>query len=179
MASAFRHSAFEPVEHRWMHGQYFGPQSTDGAWFELFRNMLLRELDDRTLLIAQATQRKWLANGQRIDVQRAPTYFGQVSFHIESQVQSGRIIATVEFAGQNRPQTLLVRFRHPEEKPIRSETVDGQDWKDFDTQKEWVRIANPVRDRYSVVAIYGIGRSIPSHRMDENHMGLDPFPGGS
>jgi len=162
-----------------MHGQYFGPQSTDGAWFELFRNMLLRELDDRTLLIAQATQRKWLANGQRIDVQRAPTYFGQVSFHIESQVQSGRIIATVEFAGQNRPQTLLVRFRHPEEKPIRSETVDGQDWKDFDTQKEWVRIANPVRDRYSVVAIYGIGRSIPSHRMDENHMCLDPFPGGS
>lgn len=154
MASAFSQSAFEPVEHRWTHGQYFGPPSTDGAWFELYRNMLLREVDDRTLLIAEATPRKWLANGQRIDVQRAPTYFDQVSFRIESQVQSGRIVATVEFAGQNRPQTLLVRFRHPEEKPIRSVTVDGRDWKEFDRQKEWIQISNPVHERYSIVADY-------------------------
>ena len=27
MASAFSHSVFEPVEHRWTHGQYFGPPS--------------------------------------------------------------------------------------------------------------------------------------------------------
>src|SRR5690606_30917913 len=29
MASAFSHSALEPVEHRFTHGQYFGPPSTD------------------------------------------------------------------------------------------------------------------------------------------------------
>ena len=46
MASAFSHSALEPVEHRWTHGQYFGPPSTDGAWFELYRNMLITERDD-------------------------------------------------------------------------------------------------------------------------------------
>src|SRR5262249_18740773 len=46
MACAFSHSTFEPVEHRWSWGQYFGPPSTDGAWFELYRKMLIHELED-------------------------------------------------------------------------------------------------------------------------------------
>jgi hypothetical protein len=154
MASAFSHSAFEPVEHRWTHGQYFGPPSTDGAWFELFRNMLVREVDDHTLLLAQATPRKWLEDGKKIEVSKAPTYFGPVSLQMESQAHSGKILATVEFEGNNRPQLLLIRFRHPDEKPMRSITVDGQDWKDFDSSKEWVVIRNPSRSRYSVVAGY-------------------------
>ena len=154
MASAFSQSAFEPVEHRWTHGQYFGPPSTDGAWFELFRNMLVREVDDHTLLLAQATPRKWLEDGKKIEVRKAPTYFGPVSLQMESQARSGKILATVEFEGNNRPQVLLIRVRHPEEKPIRSVTVDGQDWKDFDRGKEWVLIRNPSRSRYSVVAGY-------------------------
>ena len=154
MASAFSHSVFEPVEHRWTHGQYFGPPSTDGAWCELFRNMLVREVDDQTLLLAQAPPRQWLKDGLKIEVQRAPTYFGPVSYRIESQASSGRIIGTIQFERENRPRTLLIRFRHPEEKPIRSVTVDGQDWKDFDAGKEWVRIENPARNRYSFVVSY-------------------------
>ena len=66
MASAFSHSVFEPVEHRWTHGQDFGPPSTDGAWFELYRNMLIDERDDDTLVIAQATPRAWMQDGQKI-----------------------------------------------------------------------------------------------------------------
>ena len=76
MASAFSHSVFEPVEHRWTHGQYFGPPSTDGAWFELYRNMLIHERDDDTLVIAQATPRAWMQDGQKIELERVPTYFG-------------------------------------------------------------------------------------------------------
>jgi hypothetical protein len=116
--------------------------------------MLVREVDDHTLLLAQATPRKWLEDSQKIEVQRAPTYFGPVSYRIESQAGAGKIVATIEFAGQNRPQSLLIRFRHPGETPIRSVTVDGQNWKDFDAGKEWVHIGNPVNNRYSVVASY-------------------------
>ena len=47
-ASGFSHTVYEPVEHRYTHGQYFGPPSTDGTWFELYRNMLIREADDGT-----------------------------------------------------------------------------------------------------------------------------------
>jgi hypothetical protein len=49
---------------------------------------------------------------------------------------------------------LIVRFRHPEAKPIRSVTVNGQDWPGFDVQKEWVVIEKPAEQRYVVTARY-------------------------
>jgi hypothetical protein len=154
MASAFSHTVFEPVEHRWTHGQYFGPPSTDGAWFELYRNMLVRELDGETLLLGQAAPRKWLGDGKKIRVERAPTYFGEISFWIESQVASGRITATIEPPARRAPQVLLVRLRHPESKSMRSVTVNGKPWTDFDPAKEWVRIPKPAERRYNVAVEY-------------------------
>jgi hypothetical protein len=154
MASAFSHTVFEPVEHRWTWGQYFGPPSTDGAWFELYRNMLIREVDDHTLLLGQATPRKWLEDGKKIDIQDAPTYFGKLSYRVESQAQSNKITATVALAGRTKPETLYVRFRHPNEKQIRSVTVNGGKWTDFDREKEWVRIPNPHESEYSIAVSY-------------------------
>ena len=90
MASAFSHSVFEPVEHRWTHGQYFGPPSTDGAWFELYRNMLVHERDDDVLVLAQATPRAWLRDGQKIELERVPTYYGDISATFESRARLGR-----------------------------------------------------------------------------------------
>jgi hypothetical protein len=150
MACAFSHTVFEPVEHRWGWGQYFGPPSTDGAWFELYRHLLIRERDDDTLLLGQATPRAWLENGKRIEVKRAPTHYGPISFAIESRADSGEITATIELSERKPPAALLVRFRHPQAKPIRSVSVDGQDWTDFDVGKEWVRIARPTQSRYII-----------------------------
>jgi hypothetical protein len=154
MACAFSHSALEPVEHRWTHGQYFGPPSTDGAWFELYRHMLIHEWDNHTLMLGQATPRKWLEDGKKIEIARAPTYYGKMSMVIESQASSDKIVATVDMPDRSRPETLLLRLRHPQAKPIRSATVNGQNWTDFDKQKEWVRIQNPGQPVYKIVAGY-------------------------
>ena len=154
MACAFSHSALEPVEHRWTWGQYFGPPSTDGAWFELYRNMLIRELDDGSLLLLQATPRKWLADGQQIAVERAPTYYGEVSMTVDSHAASGLLTASVEMPKRRPVKRLIVRLRHPEAKPMRSVTVNGQDWTGFDVQKEWVVIDKPVESKYVVETRY-------------------------
>jgi len=154
MACAFSHSVLEPVEHRWTHGQYFGPPSTDGAWFELYRNMLIHEPDDDTLLLAQATPRAWLTDGKKIEVERAPTYYGEISFTIHSRAESGQILAQVKMPARRPPRALFLRFRHPQSKRMKSATVNGRDWPDFDVPKEWVRIANPTEQSYSVVAQY-------------------------
>ena len=67
MACAFSHHQLTPLEHRWAWGQYYMPPSTDGAWFELYRNMLVNELSgDGTLFIGQAVPRAWLADGKII-----------------------------------------------------------------------------------------------------------------
>ena len=126
LACGFSHSVLEPVEHRWTWGQYFGPPSTDGAWFELYRNMLIRELDDGGLLLFQASPRTWLEDGKRIEVERAPTFYGKLSMTMESRAASGQLHATVAFAGPTDLKTLLVRFRHPQRKPIQSVTVNGR-----------------------------------------------------
>jgi hypothetical protein len=154
MASAFSHTVFEPVEHRWTWGQYFGPPSTDGAWFELYRNMLIRESDDHTLFIAQATPRKWLEDGKKIKVENAPAYFGKVSFEIESHANSGHISARVTLGNQSGLKTLLVRFRHPDSRQIRSVTVNGVNWTDVDKEKELIRITTPKERTYSIQANY-------------------------
>lgn len=154
MASAFSHSMLEPVEHRWTHGQYFGPPSTDGAWFELYRNMLIHERDDGALVLGLATPRTWLEHGKSIEVERAPTYYGPLGMRIESHAAAGRITAQIDVPGRTRPKALLVRLRHPDSRPIRAVTVDGQPWKDFDAAKEWVRIPEPEARRYTIEVRY-------------------------
>ncbi|MDT8303582.1 MAG: hypothetical protein RQ760_19030, partial [Sedimentisphaerales bacterium] len=113
MTCAFSHSVLEPVEHRWAWGQYFGPPSTDGAWFELYRNMLIHELDDDTLLLLQATPRKWLEDGKTIEVERAPTNYGRLSMKINSQAALKKLLAQIDMPDRRHPQILLVRLRHP------------------------------------------------------------------
>jgi len=154
MAGGFSQGVFEPVEHRWRWGQYFGPPSTDGAWFEQYRNMLVREADDHTLLLAQATPQAWLEDGKHISVRNAPTWFGDISFEIRSYAKSGTIKATVQLEGRQPGTTVLLRLRHPEGKRIHDVSVDGRPWNDFDAQKEWIRISNASRDLYSIVASY-------------------------
>ena len=155
MACAFSHHQLTPLEHRWAWGQYYMPPSTDGAWFELYRNMLLNELiGEGTLFIGQAVPRAWLADGKRIAVENAPTYFGPVTLHIESTVAKDGITANIAFNSNRRPRTLLVRLRHPEKKTPRSVRVNGAKWRNFDKAKEWVCIPNPSEAQYTVVVRY-------------------------
>ena len=154
LACAFSHSVLEPVEHRWGWGQYFGPPSTDGAWFDLYRHMLIQEQDDDTLLLLPATPRKWLEDGKQIEIRRAPTYFGPLSMTVESRAASGTIRANLDMPQRCRPKELLVRLRHPAGKRLAAVKVNGGDWPHFDPEKEWVRIANPDQSRYEIVASY-------------------------
>jgi hypothetical protein len=152
LACAFSHSTFEPVEHRWGWGQYFGPPSTDGAWFDLYRHMLIHEQDDNTLLLLQATPRKWLEDGKQIRLERVPTYYGPLNLRVESRGAAGEIRATIETSARRSPAALLVRLRHPAGLPQKTVTVNNKSWRDFDPQKEWIRIPNPQANRYEIVA---------------------------
>lgn len=153
MACAFSRGQLEPLEHRWAWGQYFGPPSTDGAWFELYRNLLLGDSQE-ALRVGPATPRAWLADGQTVLVERAPTWHGPVSVRIESAAAVGAIRARVEFLSDRRPATLLVRLRHPSHRRLREVEVNGAAWTDFDPDGEWVRIAGPKAAVHRITAHY-------------------------
>lgn len=124
-------------------GQYVNCDSPDNGtagWFlENFRNLLLME-DGQSLWIARATPRAWLEQGKRISVGNAPTYFGTVAYEIISDVDNGRIVATVKIPTRHPPESVIVRFRHPNAASIKSVTVNGKPWSDFDPMKETIRL---------------------------------------
>lgn len=86
----------------------------------MLRNLLVQDfdLDDdgepETLRLMFGTSRRWLEDGQKISVERAPTAFGPVSVRMESQIKAGRVTATVALPARNQPQQTLLRARVPE-----------------------------------------------------------------
>ncbi|HKI87971.1 MAG TPA: hypothetical protein VKA38_03015 [Draconibacterium sp.] len=154
MSCAFSHQQLTSLEHRWAHPIYYSPPSTDGAWFEVYRKMLLNEFGTDTLFIGQAIPRDWLQKGKKVEVKDAPTYFGPVSFTIEGVNSNDEITAGLEISNRNLPKELLVRFRHPESAKIRSVIINDKPWKNYDAEKEYIRIPEPTGGKYVITAKY-------------------------
>ena len=111
----------------------------EAAFLERFRNLLVME-DGQDLWLARATPRAWLEQGKRIAVKNAPTHFGATSYEIISDVEHDTIKAQVHLPDRGRPDTVLLRLRHPRAKPIRAVTVNGSNWTAFDKDKETIRL---------------------------------------
>lgn len=111
----------------------------EAAFLERLRNLLLME-DDGSLWLARGTPRAWLAQGKRIAVKNAPSHFGTAGYEIVSDVDNARISASVDIPSRAVPKAVLLRFRHPKAAPIKSVTVNGQPWPDFDSQAELIRL---------------------------------------
>jgi hypothetical protein len=111
----------------------------EAAFLERFRNLLVME-DGANLWLCRGAPRDWLSQGQRISVRHAPTQFGPADYEIVSDVSNGKITAAVTIPNRRSPKTVLLRLRHPSASPIRSVTIYGKPWKDFDAAKEIVRI---------------------------------------
>jgi len=129
------------------------PDNGTAGWFmENFRNLLVME-DGQSLWVARATPRAWLEQGKKITVRNAPTYFGTLAYEILSDVDNGRIIATIDIPSRNPAKSVKVRFRHPRATPIQSVTVNGQTWTDFDRDKEVIELKG-LTGKIVVVASY-------------------------
>ncbi|MBP8129237.1 MAG: hypothetical protein KA184_06605 [Candidatus Hydrogenedentes bacterium] len=129
------------------------PDNGTAGWFmENFRNLLVME-EGRSLWIARATPRAWLEQGKRILVRNAPTYFGPLSYETVSHVDNGEIAVSIEIPSRRPPDCVLLRVRHPRQKPIASVRVNDRAWNDFDRAREVVRL-HDVHGTVNVVAIY-------------------------
>ena len=77
-----------------------------------------------------------------------------MAYEIVSDVDNGRIKATVEMPLRNPPKSLFLRFRHPTAAPIKSVTVNGKAWKNFAKDKEIIHLER-LTGKVTVVADYG------------------------
>ncbi len=86
-------------------------------------------------------------------MEAAPTYFGDVTYRISSEADLGSISATIAITERKTPGSIILRFRHPKASPIRSVTVNGEAWSDFDPDKETITV-KALKGTVRVTAFY-------------------------
>ncbi len=99
---------------------------------DMVRIALVLEEGDMLHLMA-GTPRAWQASGKVIEVRKAPTYFGDVGFR---SVSYGKRVRVTIQPPTLRAAKLVVHIRPPSTVgPIRSVTVNGRPWKQFQDEK--------------------------------------------
>ncbi|MCC6822953.1 MAG: hypothetical protein IT579_19660, partial [Verrucomicrobia subdivision 3 bacterium] len=111
----------------------------EAAFLERFRNLLVME-DGQSLWLARATPRAWLEQGKKLSVKNAPTHFGLLNYEIVSDVDHGKITATVKLPSRRSVKEVQLRLRHPQAAPIKNVIVNDKNWRDFDPLKEIVKL---------------------------------------
>jgi len=123
-----------------------------GYFLHQTRTMLVAERGDQ-LWLAPFITSNWLKDGQALSVSNAPTRFGPVSYKITSAVADGHIDAEIQPPTRGTPKQIVIRLRHPDGKPMKSVTVNGQPHQDFDPAKEIVKLT-PTTEKITVRADY-------------------------
>jgi len=116
--------------------------------------MLLAQEEGESLWLARFALREWVEQGKRISVKNAPTFFGPTGYEIVSDVDNGKINATVELPARNAPREVVLRFRHPKSAPIKSVTVNGKPWTEFNKDKETITLRRGLTGTVAVTATY-------------------------
>jgi hypothetical protein len=117
------------------------------------RLMFIRENGD-DLYLGQAIPRYWLSDGKSIGIERAATYFGPLSFQIKSQSDKDQITAVLNPPERNAPRNIYVRLRHPGSKLMRSVTLNGKPYNNFDATMEWIKLDGTIRGVQELTAHY-------------------------
>ena len=108
------------------------------------RLMLIYE-DGEKLALMPAVPSEWFKNGANISVNNASTYFGTLSFNVESKVHNGFIEIFLNPPTRNPPKSIEIHVKHPDNLKIKRVEVDGQEWLNFDQENNIVQIAAPTK----------------------------------
>ena len=92
----------------------------------------------------------WLAGAL---TKNAPTHFGTLAYEIVSDVDNGKINATIKMPARKAPKEVVLRFRHPKSAPIKAVTVNGKPWTGFNKDKETITLKG-LTGTVSVTATY-------------------------
>lgn len=93
----------------------------------LFRWMLvLEDSDDDALYLAKGVPCEWVGSGKPIQIERAPTRWGRVSFSLVAKPEKKTVVGQIELAGTSAPQQVHLKLRLPVRMPLQRVTVNGQ-----------------------------------------------------
>jgi len=110
-----------------------------GYFLQQSRMMLVFERGDQ-LWLGPFVTNHWMKAGMVVAVHNAPTKFGKVSYKITSAIDKGYIEAVIEPPSREMPKWLVIRLRHPEQRQMKSVTINGKNYYDFNPEREYIRL---------------------------------------
>ena len=126
-----------PLPGNYYRSMYLPPNSTSNAAFlETLRLMLVHETAARGLELAYSTARAWLAPGKRIAVREAPTSFGPISYSLDSGTNTVR--ARLQIPHRAAMRSLSLRLRRPGGQRITRVELGGRTYRRFDPAAETI-----------------------------------------
>jgi hypothetical protein len=96
----------------------------------MLRTLLIRD-EGGKLILCSAAPREWLGQAKTIEVENAPTEYGDLTFRVTSYAGGGWITATVGRPTRGLPAGVRLVLRHPADKPLRRVVVNGRAWGSF------------------------------------------------
>lgn len=88
--------------------------------------LVFEDSDEERLHIARGVPREWLASGQEIRMERAPTRWGRVSFRMRMDPAARTVTANIELSSDSAPREVHVKFRLPGSNRLGNVTVNGK-----------------------------------------------------
>lgn len=105
----------------WEHLYKLSPHKThEEANFLMETRWMLYMEDADTLNLFRVIPRRWMADGDRIELSGVQSYFGPLNVRAVSNVRNNRIEASVRCDPARKPACVKIRLPHPEgKKPVR------------------------------------------------------------
>jgi len=88
--------------------------------------LVLEDSDEDRLYFGKGLPREWVASGQSIRIDQAPTRWGRVNFHLAAKPSTKSVSAIVELARSASPKEVQVKLRMPLDRAVKSATVNGR-----------------------------------------------------
>ncbi len=113
-------------------------------------DLLVMEKKDE-LWLGGGIPERWLEPGQKVELFNAHTEYGEISYSLSSGRSPETIEAEIDLPASACSRILL--FVHaPFQKPIRSVTVNGRDWKEWDAGKESVTVPQTAKHIHMTIS---------------------------
>jgi hypothetical protein len=123
----------------------------EAAWLTMLRLMLIRESGDK-LYLNSGAPRPWFMPGRTIEVDRAATFFGEVSFRVNSHAERHVVDARIDMPQRDLPRAVLFRVRHPEGKPMLRVELNRRTWSRFDPARDMISL--PATEKHIDITVY-------------------------
>jgi hypothetical protein len=107
------------------------------GWFLMETRWMLYLEDGETLKLLPGVPRRWMENGERIELKNVASRFGHFDLNVESRLAEGAITAELIFNAERKPMNVQFRLPHPQgRKAVSSEGGI------YDAASETVMISN-------------------------------------